>query len=29
VISDPQKQYEIAREVHLMNHGGINKTTAR
>lgn len=28
VISDPQKQYEIAREMHLANHGGINKTTA-
>lgn len=28
VISDPQKQYEIARDVHLLNHGGINKTTA-
>lgn len=28
VISDPQRQYEIAREVHHKNHGGINKTTA-
>jgi H2C2 zinc finger len=28
VISDPQKQYTIAREIHLANHGGINKTTA-
>jgi len=28
VISDPQKQYEIAREVHAGQHGGINKTTA-
>lgn len=28
VISDPQKQYEIARNVHLQQHGGINKTTA-
>jgi hypothetical protein len=28
VISDPQKQYEIARDVHLISHGGINKTTA-
>jgi hypothetical protein len=28
VISDPKKQYEIAREVHLASHGGINKTTA-
>jgi His(2)-Cys(2) zinc finger protein len=28
VISDPKKQYDIAREVHLINHGGINKTTA-
>lgn len=28
VISDPQKQYEIARNVHVGQHGGINKTTA-
>ncbi|KAL2076031.1 hypothetical protein VTL71DRAFT_974 [Oculimacula yallundae] len=28
VVSDPQKQYEIAREVHAGQHGGINKTTA-
>lgn len=28
VISDPQRQYEIAREVHHKSHGGINKTTA-
>ncbi|KAF8852331.1 hypothetical protein BDZ45DRAFT_113173 [Acephala macrosclerotiorum] len=28
VISDPQKQYEIARTVHIAQHGGINKTTA-
>jgi GNAT superfamily N-acetyltransferase len=28
VISDPQRQYEIARNVHLLQHGGINKTTA-
>ena len=28
VISDPQKQYEIARKVHVLQHGGINKTTA-
>jgi GNAT superfamily N-acetyltransferase len=28
VISDPKRQYEIAREVHLAQHGGINKTTA-
>ncbi|EGR49098.1 uncharacterized protein TRIREDRAFT_61081, partial [Trichoderma reesei QM6a] len=28
VISDPQRQYEIARSVHVMHHGGINKTTA-
>lgn len=28
VISDPKKQYEIARKVHLAQHGGINKTTA-
>lgn len=28
VISDAQRQYEIARDVHLRAHGGINKTTA-
>ncbi|KAG9250553.1 uncharacterized protein F5Z01DRAFT_665878 [Emericellopsis atlantica] len=28
VISDPLRQYAIAREVHVQNHGGINKTTA-
>ncbi|KAI4151527.1 MAG: hypothetical protein LQ340_003453 [Diploschistes diacapsis] len=28
VISDPQKQYDIARSLHLASHGGINKTTA-
>ncbi|KAI8939541.1 hypothetical protein NX059_003311 [Plenodomus lindquistii] len=28
VIADPQRQYEIAREVHHQSHGGINKTTA-
>jgi GNAT superfamily N-acetyltransferase len=28
VISDPQKQYEVARQAHLLSHGGINKTTA-
>ncbi|KAK4987209.1 Protein spt10 [Elasticomyces elasticus] len=28
VISDPHKQYEIARTVHNVAHGGINKTTA-
>ncbi|KAM3086359.1 Protein spt10 [Clarireedia jacksonii] len=28
VISDPHKQYEIARGIHVMQHGGINKTTA-
>ncbi|RVD80899.1 uncharacterized protein DFL_008783 [Arthrobotrys flagrans] len=29
VISDPQRQYEIARDVHKVAHGGINKTTAQ
>ncbi|KAF3926443.1 hypothetical protein AA313_de0206317 [Arthrobotrys entomopaga] len=29
VISDPQKQYEIARDLHKISHGGINKTTAQ
>ncbi|KAL9107144.1 MAG: hypothetical protein Q9227_007924 [Pyrenula ochraceoflavens] len=28
VISDPHKQYEIARNIHLSSHAGINKTTA-
>lgn len=28
VVSDPQQQYEIAQEVHLQQHAGINKTTA-
>jgi len=28
VIADPQKQYEIARDLHHKSHGGINKTTA-
>ena len=28
VISDPQKQYDIARTLHMASHGGINKTTA-
>ncbi|KAK4497511.1 hypothetical protein PRZ48_011962 [Zasmidium cellare] len=28
VISDPHKQYEIARNMHIQSHGGINKTTA-
>ncbi|KAJ4334767.1 Protein spt10 [Ascochyta clinopodiicola] len=28
VISDAQRQYEIARDVHHKSHGGINKTTA-
>ncbi|KAF2196559.1 hypothetical protein GQ43DRAFT_404837 [Delitschia confertaspora ATCC 74209] len=28
VIPDTQRQYEIARAVHLKSHGGINKTTA-
>jgi len=28
VVSDPHKQYEIARDVHINGHGGINKTTA-
>lgn len=28
VISDPQRQYEITRQVHLLHHGGINKTTS-
>jgi GNAT superfamily N-acetyltransferase len=28
VIADPTKQYEISRNVHVLQHGGINKTTA-
>jgi H2C2 zinc finger len=28
VISDPGQQYEIAREVHVASHAGINKSTA-
>jgi GNAT superfamily N-acetyltransferase len=28
VIADPTKQYEIAQNVHVLQHGGINKTTA-
>ena len=28
VVADPQRQYEIARQVHAQAHGGINKTTA-
>ncbi|CAO2656471.1 Nn.00g052740.m01.CDS01 [Neocucurbitaria sp. VM-36] len=28
VIADPQKQYEISRDIHHKSHGGINKTTA-
>ncbi|KAI4126399.1 MAG: hypothetical protein LQ338_003769 [Usnochroma carphineum] len=28
VVSDHQRQYEIARQVHALQHGGINKTTA-
>ncbi|KAI9653095.1 MAG: hypothetical protein M1831_006179 [Alyxoria varia] len=28
VISNPDEQYEIARKCHVLNHGGINKTTA-
>jgi H2C2 zinc finger len=28
VVSDPQSQYEIAKQIHLQAHGGINKTTA-
>ncbi|KXT14776.1 hypothetical protein AC579_7810 [Pseudocercospora musae] len=28
VVSDPHKQYEIARLIHAQAHGGINKTTA-
>ncbi|PWY80490.1 histone acetyltransferase Spt10 [Aspergillus heteromorphus CBS 117.55] len=28
VVSDPQQQYDIARHMHLLQHAGINKTTA-
>ncbi|KAJ5172101.1 Acyl-CoA N-acyltransferase [Penicillium capsulatum] len=28
VVSDPQQQYDIALEIHLKHHAGINKTTA-
>ncbi|KAA8644740.1 hypothetical protein EYZ11_002204 [Aspergillus tanneri] len=28
VVSDPQQQYEIARDMHVQQHAGINKTTA-
>ena len=28
VVSDPQRQYQIAKQVHAEQHGGINKTTA-
>lgn len=28
VISDPNVQYEIAKQTHVLSHGGINKTTA-
>jgi hypothetical protein len=28
VIADPQRQYEIGRDIHHKSHGGINKTTA-
>ncbi|KPM40909.1 hypothetical protein AK830_g5640 [Neonectria ditissima] len=28
VISDPARQFDIARRVHVQHHGGINKTTA-
>ncbi|KAF7597488.1 hypothetical protein BBP40_003735 [Aspergillus hancockii] len=28
VVSDPQQQYDIAREIHVQQHAGINKTTA-
>jgi len=28
VISEPQSQYEIARDIHMQTHAGINKTTA-
>ncbi|GKZ17384.1 hypothetical protein AbraIFM66951_004684 [Aspergillus brasiliensis] len=28
VVSDPQQQYDIARDMHMQQHAGINKTTA-
>lgn len=28
VVSDPQQQYDIARQIHVHQHAGINKTTA-
>jgi hypothetical protein len=28
VVSDPQQQYDIAQEIHMKQHAGINKTTA-
>ena len=28
VVSDPQRQYQISKQVHMQQHGGINKTTA-
>ncbi|KAF5685022.1 acetyltransferase [Fusarium denticulatum] len=28
VISDPARQFDVARQVHVQQHGGINKTTA-
>ena len=28
VVSDPQRQYQISKQVHAQSHGGINKTTA-
>ncbi|KJZ76776.1 hypothetical protein HIM_03653 [Hirsutella minnesotensis 3608] len=28
VVADPVRQYEVARAVHAIHHGGINKTTA-
>lgn len=28
VVSDPQRQYQISKQVHVQQHGGINKTTA-
>lgn len=28
VVSDPQRQYQISKSVHVQQHGGINKTTA-
>ena len=28
VVSDPQRQYQISKQIHAQQHGGINKTTA-